>query len=198
MTYADLKDKHAGKTAVIIGKGPSLDDADSFIDEIDKGDNVIFALNESIHAVETDVVVAPLYCVQQDWVLGRDCVPKFPNTIHLMNSWQSPGPENPHAYHKRVAVSRWNPDAVLYDFPETDFSAVAALKIAKHMGCTSVVFCCFDSWRDEKIGQYAGCIGKDSGALGDPARHAVNGAWIRSEAARIFEKYCTRHPDTGV
>ncbi len=183
MTLADFQGIHAGTTAYIVGKGPTLDRIEAARDQLNVCGNVIMALNEAIHKIEALNLTVPLYCVQQDCKLEFDCVPDNPNTVHFMNSWQYT-PDNKRS--RRVPISAFDPNAVLYNYPETDLSAVAALKLAKHMGCVKVAFVAFDSWVDEKIGQYAACINKDSGAVGDPARHSVNGAWIREVARDLF------------
>ncbi len=186
MTFDELENKHAGCRVFIIGKGPSLDHIDSIRGFLNQPETIVMALNESIRKVESLGIDNPLYAVQQDTHLGRDCIPKTPGAIHLMNAMQS-SPSNDWPGCRKVSISQWNPDGIVYTIAdESELSAVAALKIAKFMGVRSVFFACFDSWKTEN-GEYATCIGKDSGAVGDKARHAVNGAWIREVAKALMD-----------
>lgn len=221
MILEDFKNIHIGRKAFIIGKGPSLDKIGELAPEMLLS-GPMFCCNEAIHKVEECVsyfvamaelsevkYLAPMYVVQQDSELEFDCVPKMATTVHFMNSMQHDPSQEQLKYRykstritigvskKRVSVSQWNPAAVLYDAPVTDFTAVAALTIAYHMGIRHVVFVCFDSWAGEP-GQYAKCVGKNSGALGDIGRHAANGAWIRECACKLMEKVETRLPDIGI
>jgi hypothetical protein len=172
---------------ILVGKGPSLDRPD-FAEMIraKSPTHAIFTINESIHRVEE---VAPLdarmiHVVQQDWTLKDRCVPKRPTTVHLMNCYQDGA---------KVSKSPWNPSAILYD--PCDFgcdpctlSAVIALHIAAKFELReSVVFSCFDSWRDGASGgscEYADSIGTKSGEFVCPERHRVH----KAEIMRAYEK----------
>ncbi len=195
MDIPAFKNKHAGCAAVIVGKGPHLDALELVRAELNTPSNVIFALNESIHKVESLDMAAPTYVVQQDSELESDCVPKNPNTIHFMNSWQHTPTDSGK---KHVEVSAWNPKAVLYRLSEANLSAVAALNIAAEMGIKKVVFVCFDSWAKNKDGRYADVIGKDGGVVGDNGRHSVNGHWIVTVAKQLMDSVVARFPDSNI
>ncbi len=190
MIPVDFINKHLGGTACIIGKGPHLDKIEERKHDLGSGGNIIIALNESIHKIESLRLRIPEYVVQQDRGLKGDCVPKGSAT-HFMNTVQSvPGSRIPQV----VKVSPWNPRAVLYSARGNELSAVIALRIAHLMGIKRIQFYCFDSWAGE-AGQYASIIGKDSGVVGDIGRHAVNGAHIVSVAKELFKIVEAKFPD---
>ncbi len=182
-----FKDKHVGQRAYIIGKGPSLDNLMAVTHELQTG--VIFALNEAIHAAETNYLPTfmPKYCVQQDSELTDRCVPKVAK--HLMNDWQHT-PES--KVKRRVAISPWNPKAILYRAPEWKLSAVVALDIAKLMGCTAVTFVCFDSWLNAFTGPdtYAKCVNYHRNG----SNHRANGIEICAHARELFSTFNTCNP----
>jgi len=197
MILSDFKDKHVGARAYIIGKGPSLDMIDSIRNVLDNSSAVIFCTNESIHKVESlENLTSTIYCVQQDSELEYDCIPQDPENIHFMNRIQHAPHED---YLEKIprSISPWNPDAVLYGPPEiceyNTFTAIACIRLAKYMGIDSVIFCCFDSWKDgwKGSGEYAKCIGKVQSGTG---RHAVHGCEILSQAKRIMKTIDTLCP----
>lgn len=212
MKLEDFKNIHAGREAFIIGKGPSLDKIRENVDKLRHG--VIFALNEAIKqiAVErqwltqrqrddvfgTNADAWPMYCVQQDSELGDECVSVTPSVVHFMNAMQHlPGAEK-----KKVDVSPWNPNAILYDGQiafEDELTAIAALKLARYMGIKRVTFACFDSWTNEfdGNGEYAACIGKKSGEVGAVGRHGANGKWIVQRAKEWMDSVDTILPSIG-
>ncbi len=168
MTLADFKNLHAGATAYIVGKGPSLDTLDvSFIysdwkNNISWKDRITIALNQATKKFDRwpgdHCPISNRYCVQHDCnsKMADSCVPSL--SKHFMNCWQE---EVPRVTGKLVKVTEsfWNPRAVLYDptsfEQESVYSATDALNIAKFMGCKKVVFCCFDSWKDGGSTAYA-------------------------------------------
>ncbi len=192
MIFSDFENKHVGMTAIITGKGPSLDHIESIKNEMSCDNVIVMALNESIHKIESLQLPVPVYCVQQDTHLGKDCIPKNPTVVHFMNAHQT-SPSNDWPGGRKVSISQWNQNAVVYDIvDESNLSAVAAMRIAKFMGISSIIFVAFDSWlgdNPEGDGRYATCIGKDSGATASPARHKVNGFWIKDCAKKWFESY---------
>ncbi len=191
MVLTDLKNIHPNKRAFIVGKGPSLDTIEKISDHLSTG--VIFALNESIHPIESLGLSSPTYCVQQDSELKSDCVPYHPQSIHLMNSWQHVMGDK---RKRRVQKSDWSPDAVLYnprDFKESEctLSAIMALKIAAFMGIEKVTFCCFDAMLNNWTGPttYANCVGKQR-----EGSHRSHNAVILIEARKIMKSIKTLHP----
>lgn len=193
----DFKNKHLGKRAYIIGKGPSLDTVEKISDQLATG--VIFCLNESIHQIEKLGLSSPTYVVQQDSDLEYDCIPKS-SAIHFMNAWQhQPGIKNRKS---RVDVSPWNPQAVLYrpmEFNETigSLTAIIALKIASLMGIRHTTFCCFDAMANGFQGsaKYAECIGIGKQREGS---HRSHDAVILIFAREIMDKIKIIHPHVAM
>ncbi len=191
MILSDLKNIHPNQRAFIVGKGPSLDTIEKISDQLSTG--VIFALNESIHKIESLGLSCPQYCVQQDSELKSDCVPYHPQTVHLMNSWQDVMGDK---RKRHVQKSDWSPDAVLYrphDFKESEcsLSAIMALKLAAFMGIDKVTFCCFDAMINNWNGPvtYANCVGKQR-----EGSHRSHDAVIMIEAGKIMKSIKTLHP----
>lgn len=197
MILSEFKQKHPNQRAFIIGKGPSLDTVEEIREQLSTG--IIFCLNESVHKIESLKIDAPTYVVQQDH-LGFDCVPKNKKTVHFMSSWQSLWPDfhDTRAY-RHVAVSPWNPNAVLYrpDFfkgeSSSSLSAIIALKIAAFMGIDKVTLCCFDALLGGYQGPmtYAECIGKEKQREGS---HRSHNAVILITAREIMKSVKTLHP----
>ena len=124
---------------------------------------MVLCCNEAIHKIETLDLTCPTYVVQQDSHLQDRCVPK--RAVHLMSCWQR----------KKVTVSEWNANAVLYDpcelgFNRIDYTAIAACRLAKYMGMTNIIFVCFDSWLPGGTTEYAKCI--DTSIYGGAVRAA--------------------------
>lgn len=129
----------------VVGKGPSLDK----IRSTDfKSDVPIFCLNHSINVIEAifNYCRPNLFCVQQDASVGEECIPK--TGTHLLS----------------VNAQGWNPTATLYD--SADFgehtsiiSVVAAVKLAKYMGCNHFTLLAFDAMKNKNT-DYAKCIGR--------------------------------------
>jgi hypothetical protein len=191
MTLSDFQNKHIGCHAFIIGKGPSLDRIEEIKESLTQPEAIIFCVNESIHKLESlgGRIRWRLYAVQQDSELEYDCIPKHPLSVHFMNNFQ----HSPQSKRKEIVkVSPWNPNAILYGYPEicgnTTLTALAAVKLAKYIGIAKVSFCCFDSWSNgwQGSGEYAKCIGKESGVTSGVKRHATHGCHILQEAVRIM------------
>lgn len=128
----------------IVGKGPSLDSV--AVENFTK-DAPIFCLNHSIHVIEKlfNHCAVNTFCVQQDASVKDECIPKCTG-IHLLS----------------VNAQGWNPNAVLYDsanFGEHTgvISAVAAIKLAKFMGCTEFKLLAFDAMKNKNT-DYAKCL----------------------------------------
>lgn len=202
MTLEDFKNAHIGMHAFIIGKGPSLDTVEKVRTELDTG--IVMGLNESIHKIESLGLKAPAFVVQQDSNLEFDCVPKNSWTTHFMNSWQH-FPEdrkgNWIAKKQHVAVSPYNPNAVLYrpDFfkgeSECSLSAIIALKIANFMGIQHVTLCCFDALKNNYNGPntYAECVGKQR-----EGSHRSHNAIIVKTAHEIMKSVKCLHPTVDI
>lgn len=200
MKFDDLKDYFITKKerAIIIGKGPSLDQIALIRDQLNQ--SVILCCNQSIHAVEAlDLKTAVVFAVQQDCELAWHCVPKRADSGHFMSDCQFPGGDLSLGK-MPVNESFYNPKAILYS--ESRFcaghepTAVAALRIAKHMGIKRVGFFAFDSWgqphahTEAHLADYAACIGtlqiQKNRDMGYP-RHHSNGVAIRWQATELME-----------
>lgn len=196
MQIEDFKNRHPGARACVIGKGPSLDTIDELRDYLER--SVVFTCNEAVHKIELLDLRAPVYAVQQDSALGRKCVPL--QAVHFMNCYQLVRANRKQKL-RRVAKSEWNPLAVLYDpcsfgQSHTAFTAIMAAALARYMGCTELVFLCFDSWAPHGATHYARCVG---GPPDEGLRHAVDGKAIRAEVKRMgFESVTARHPKVEV
>lgn len=188
MTFADLRDRHAGQRAYIIGKGPSLDTVERIKDSLNAG--VVFCLNQSIRKVEP-LVFAPLYVIQHDWNLGDLCCPVQDSTVHLVGyDAQHPLPRSP------GPIIKYSPSS--FATYGSTLSGIDAVYIAKHMGIGSATFVAFDAWLKEPRLDYAGCIDP---IVGDEQRqgqrHVGNGAEIRREANTALDSWNTLHPNSG-
>ncbi len=205
MTIQDFKEKHIGRRAFIIGKGPSLDTVEKIKDDLETG--VVFCLNESIHKIETLGLAAPTYVVQQDSELERDCIPKNLNTVHFMNAWQHGLIPHKDAWihgplkHKTlIEKSPWNSNAVVYDprfLNEScgSLSAIIALKLAAFMGIKSATLCCFDALLNGYQGPttYANCIGKQK-----EGSHRSHNAVIMIIGRQVMTEIKTLHPAVAI
>lgn len=214
MIIADFKDIHRDSVCFIVGKGPTLDRLTHKNVWLMRSAGPVFCCNEAIHKIEQEDqniigfmredLRHPLYAVQQDSELEYRCVPKDhieDHIVHFMHFFQHitpaicdiSGAKLP-VSKERCKISPWNRNAVLYGdgvdgtprVRENELTAVAALKLAHYMGIRSVSFVAFDSWGGE-LGQYARCIGTDSGAIGEIGRHAVNGHEIREQARALMD-----------
>ncbi len=158
-----IRDRYVGRTAMIVGKGPSLDKIDQIKDRL--SECVVFCINESIHKVEAlglDPSV-PLHVVQQDTKLHAACVPKFPTTMHFMNRLIQ------RTRNMRGHPPGWAPAAIMYHPRDlkvnpTTLTAVIAIRIARTMGIQKFILVGFDSWKAGGSLEYAGCVGYSSSA----------------------------------
>lgn len=159
-----LKGTKKGLTAMIVGKGPGLDELT--IDMIGEAD-VILATNDSVHHV-VDIVGdsgVPVYNIQCDHLAGN-C--QNDNSIPIILS-------NCALYYgdaKEVYIAR------VSDFSDDNWHPVGctAIHIAKIMGCERLIFVGFDGAFKGKMG-YAKTIGKSpiKGRYTNPNRFASHG-----------------------
>ncbi len=153
-----LKDTKKGLTALIVGKGPSLDKLT--LDDLLAVDLVI-ACNESVFTIcdiaeNSDVLV---YNVQCDPLAGS-CYDANSIPIILANCAHFYTAAKPmYLARNEDFGSQWHP------------VGCTAIHIAKLMGCANVVFVGFDGAFSGELG-YADCIGKSptAGRYSDPAR----------------------------
>lgn len=177
---APFRDKYPGRTACLVGKGPSLDKIEQIKDRM--SECVVFCINESIHKVEAlglDPSV-PLHVVQQDTKLKATCVPKLPTTVHFLNRLIQ------RSRNMRPGPPWWNPKAVMYHPHDlrvnaTTLTAIIAIRIAKLMSIHKFLLVGFDSWKAGGSLEYAGCVGYSSSARWPADRFLRQAGQIKRE-----------------
>lgn len=160
------KDVYKDKTCYIVAKGPSLDKI-PFSQSLFKSDCPIIALNESIHKVEghyknkdnVQQITNPLYCVQQDTILGETCYSKYGTMIlPFYCKWYHNHPKVLTVIHSELVVKDKR-------FP---LSIETAILVAKHWGCSDIVFMACDAAVNGNC-DYANSIGHEP--RGDRTRY---------------------------
>ena len=138
--------KYKGKVASIIGKGPSLDQLSvaDFPDSVE----VIIAINESIHKVESLDLPNPTFAIQQDASLRGTCRPKRA-TLLIGNQVQG-------YYDNYPKTMIYYPQQ--FNLGPTSITANIAINVAKEMGVCGFRMLCFDACVNQNCG-YAECIG---------------------------------------
>ncbi len=136
-SIGNLKGRHPGETAWIVGKGPSI----AYLLPGHFGKGPVIALNEAILRVEDLNLPNPIYSMQKDGALtdGRETWVEPKGATLLVHKWES-------ARFLREYKPRFIFDAPKdFDLPVHSFSAACAIETAKLMGCSKVVFVCFDA-----------------------------------------------------
>jgi hypothetical protein len=164
-TLKEFEGWHAGSTAYIVGKGPSLRylSAENF----DAFPAIIITMNEAILPVQDLDITHPIYSMQKDGLPGSMVRP-HDNVFLIL---QKPGysqdwyPDHPFRFH----IDPIND----FGFEKADVMSVRmCVAFAKLLGCTRIVFMCCDSlagdyqtWdiqRDqitmESVGYYAAVV----------------------------------------
>lgn len=140
MLINSLKDKHIGATAWVIGKGPSL----MHLSHEHIGAGVVIALNESIGKVESLGLNNVVYSMQKDGCLYKekdhDCrliLPKnAPLLLHINEAEHcARGYENKYFFDNEKD----------FGISNECFSSVTVIELAKYLGCTKIVYLCFDA-----------------------------------------------------
>jgi len=131
------KDMYKDKTCYIVAKGPTLDKIPFDKGDLFKPDCPVIALNEAIHSVEKHGAIAnPLYCVQQDTILGETCYSKYGTMIlPFYCKWYHDHPKVLTVIHSELAVKDKR-------FP---LSIETAVLVAKCWGCSDIVFMACDA-----------------------------------------------------
>lgn len=170
-----FKDLFAGKTAFIIGKGPSLD----LLSQKDlKGDGPIICLNESIHVVEPLVEkTRPLFVIQQDKQLLDTCVPSRLTTKMFISYFsQECGKDFSNRFiYKPVDLG----------LKDTSLTVQLAIGFCKVFGVSALKMFCFDACVTKQT-DYAKAIGYSPSRNGDPSRF-LRHRKIIEDAARKFK-----------
>jgi len=161
-----------GKVA-IIGKGPTLD---LLTPETLQGYDCIFALNEAVLKIESLDMETPLYGTQLDHSLGETCRPSKMSTKLFC------GPRCANLYDRDVTKIVIDP--AQFGLPESCLSAVYAISLARHMGCTRADLYGFDGCLKSNY-NYARCVGYPSTKGGSPLRFAAHRRVIEEAAKNI-------------
>lgn len=150
MNFKDLRQKHAGETAWIVGKGPSLGNlqAGHF------GNGPVIALNQAIVVVERLEIPNPLYSLQKDGCGeigehatcrlrdGHDWMIRPQRATLLLQATTGYSRDCLADYEPRVLIDP------VRDLRFTNLQTMAVrmgIAIAKWMGCSSIVMLCCGS-----------------------------------------------------
>lgn len=150
----ELAGRHAGETAYIVAKGPSLTrlDAGCF------GPGPILTLNEAILPVQTMGLANPIYSLQND---GTVTIPA--GGVTLLTNSACPYDASPHL--------EWNAEAMGLGGHQA-LVILVAIELAKLMGCASLVVLCADSLTSRDLrtcthtsaDEYRVCLEQDQGS----------------------------------
>jgi hypothetical protein len=164
---------HENGRIAIIGKGPTLD---LLTAEMLRGYDCIFALNEAVLKIESLNMETPLYGTQLDHGLGETCRP-----VNMVTKLFC-GPRCANLYEKDVTKIMIDP--AYFGLPENCLSAVYAVSIARHMGCTRADLYGFDGCLKINY-NYAKCVGYLSTKGGSPLRFVAHRKLIEEAAKNI-------------
>lgn len=164
----DLRDLHAGETAWIVGKGPSLRNlrADHF------GEGPIIAMNEAIVIVQDFELSNPLYAMEKDGCTFQPCICKANGNgkalVSLNESTtlflQRPGSAaDCFPMHQNTIYVH----ASEMGLPADSMSIRMCAFIARLMGCSQIVFVACDSLTNgdvRRVNFWNGEVVKDHGS----------------------------------
>ena len=162
----NLKDRYVGQPCHIVGKGPSLDD----IKIIPAGP--IIALNEAVIKIESLGLPNRLFGTQIDPWLGRMYAPKQATMLLV--------PKTAQFYPNNSYVINPFELGLLRGY----LSALFAVNIAKHLGCTELNFWAFDACVTGNC-DYANCIKDTAWSKGQPFRFIKTKRKILATAGKI-------------
>ena len=179
-----LKDRHAGQTAWIIGKGPSL----VMLSKEQIGGGPVIALNEAIIPLESFGLDNPLYSMQKDadeydeeamvvTRLGESYIPIKRATLLV------------HAHESPHRLEHYTPRYVFdneadFGLEWWQFSSLVAAAVAKVMGCAKVVFVSHDAC---VFGDTRCCIPREDGSYQILQRESATDDDYEPHRARIDE-----------
>lgn len=180
----DFRDKFAGETCYIVGKGPSLDHLrwEHFLDP----DAPIIALNEAIYAVEKLGLPNPTFGLQQDATLRASCLPErspifvSEKALHFYAIYEK-------AYVFSNAELKLNTSAL---------SVSAAIAIAKKLGVQGFELVCFDACVSGNT-DYAKCVGYKPTWGGRPERFLTHRQRILRHAQDVPIKWTIPEAPVG-
>jgi len=148
-----LRDRHKGKVAYIVGKGPSLD---LLTPGYFTHDGPVICINDSIQHLP-DLGGRDKYVIQCDRNMEENCWPKDPATtliLHYRNKGLYEGYPNKMFFHQKE-----------FDPGMSGPGGAIGVEVAKLMGCTHIVMLCFDACVNKKVA-YAKCVGYESNRWG--------------------------------
>ena len=190
-----LKDRHAGQTAWIIGKGPSL----AYLIKEDIGEGPVIAINESIIKIESLDLSNPTYSMQKDGGRRRKYFPAdSPECDYSPDCDGCQYMTKP----ERATLLVHNRES-LFCFPDyepryvfdwrdlgmehNDISLVTAIRIAQYMGCTSVNLVCCDLHAFGDMGVYD----VDTGTISIDTLYQWQPLRLKAVFAEIDHKFIT-------
>jgi len=143
MYITDLKDKHKGQTAWIVGLGPSL----QYLTGGHIGSGIIIAMNESIYKVQSLKISNKIYSLQK-----HGCGVKTPHDACKVDMFR-PKAGTPVLIHEPEGAEclRDYPDRYLFNnslelkLKPNELSSITAVRIAQFMGCDKIRFVCHDN-----------------------------------------------------
>ena len=174
----DFREAFAGKRCYLVGKGPSLDSLKSF-----PTTDPVMCMNESIHQVAKLGLKNKLFAVQQDMGLRDVCYSE--GSVLFVSRAAS------HWYTDHENVAIYHPED--YCCTSSSLSAVCAISIARSLGASDFVLCCFDACTDKNTA-YAKCIGYAPTRGGSPSRFLEQKKYIELALKGIkFEYLESKH-----
>jgi len=157
----DLKNKYKGQTCYIVGRGESIRELKK--EHFKEG--VVIAINYAINKVNELNLDNDVYSMQKDGyhksivanqLIEVDCVYPDCNNCNLRTVNPYPATLLVHKHESEKCFDTYKPryvfDNIELGLKPTDFSALSCIKLAGYMGCSKLVFFCFDSL----IGKYTG------------------------------------------
>jgi len=159
-----LSGRHAGQTATIVGRGPSL----LALTAADFGGGPVLVLNHAIEHVRRLALRHPLYSLQKDGCLAP---PQAPETL-ILSAAQS-------ARCFPTYAPRYVIDVRQLGLPVQAMSSTLAVALAHHMGCRSVRMLAMDS----RLGDFRTVVGNELRTVG------TGYLWAIKQATRYAARY---------
>ena len=165
----ELKDKHTGQTAWIVGKGPSL----HYLTEEDIGEGIVIALHEAIGKVNELNIPNVVYSMQKDGGRWKKYSPSelMPDCDYIGDCDKCPGMVRPrdgvilllHEMESKYCFPDFSPRIIFtwqeLGLPHNSFSLNCAVPLAKYMGCDKVVLMCCDAHVNGDLREYVPGVG---------------------------------------
>lgn len=153
-----LNDRHAGQTATVVGRGPSL----LRLTAEDFGPGPVLALNHAILTIRQLDLPNPLYSMQKDGCLVP---PQAPETlIRAQTQSHRCFPEYQPAY---------TFDVIRFGLPRSCMSLTFAVALSKLMGCSGARLLAFDAYT---VQDFRTVVGTELQTIGRGYLHAAGQA----------------------